>query len=151
MKASFAPFFLCLILPSYVTSEIYSWTDENGKVHFSDKPSVQHESKEVEVKVNTYEAVTYENFSFESTKVKKTNKKVVMYSTIWCGMCKKAKRYFKENKIKYKEYDVETTSKGKRDYKKLDGKGVPIILVGDQRMNGFSEAGFQFLYDDSFE
>ena len=35
-------------------------------------------------------------------------------------------------------WDVDESSKGKRDFKKLNGKGVPIFLVGDQRMNGFS-------------
>lgn len=28
---------VCLLFSSYVHSEIYKWTDENGRVHFSDK------------------------------------------------------------------------------------------------------------------
>ena len=47
--------------------------------------------------------------------------------------------------IAYKEYDVDKSSKGKRDYKKLNGKGVPIILVGDQRMDGFSAQRLQVM------
>jgi glutaredoxin len=64
---------------------------------------------------------------------------VVLYTTQRCGYCKKAKQFLRQSNINYTEYDVETSNKGKRDYKKLSGKGVPIILVGDQRMNGFSE------------
>lgn len=69
-----------------------------------------------------------------------------MYSAAWCGVCKKAKRYFAEQGIDYEEIDVEKSSQGKAAFKKLGGKGVPIILVGDRRMNGFSEAGFEKLY-----
>ncbi|MFQ5471132.1 MAG: hypothetical protein ACE5EH_12685 [Gammaproteobacteria bacterium] len=34
---------------------------------------------------------------------------------------------------------------GKRDYKLLHGKAVPIIIVGDKRMNGFTAARFDKL------
>ena len=61
-----------------------------------------------------------------------------MYSAEWCGICKRAKSFMDSEGIPYKEYDVDESSKGKRDFKKLNGKGVPIFLVGDQRMNGFS-------------
>ena len=69
-----------------------------------------------------------------------------MYSANWCGVCKKARRYFEKQGIDYKEYDVETSARGKSDYKKLGAKGVPVILVGKQRMNGFSVDGFEKLY-----
>jgi len=61
-----------------------------------------------------------------------------MYSAAWCGICKKANEYFKANNIKYKEYDIDKSSKGKRILKKLGAKGVPVILVGDKHLNGFS-------------
>jgi hypothetical protein len=46
----------------------------------------------------------------------------------------------------FSEYDVDKSSKGKRDFKKLGGKGVPVILVGKQRMNGFSAGKFEKIY-----
>ena len=48
-----------------------------------------------------------------------------MYGTTWCSYCKKARSYFGANEIQYKEYDVENSEKGKRDYKKLGAKGIP--------------------------
>lgn len=66
-------------------------------------------------------------------------KKVVIYTTRRCGYCKKAKAWFSRKGIAYTEYDVENSNKGQRDYKELGGHGVPIILVGEQRLNGFSE------------
>ncbi len=74
-------------------------------------------------------------------------KKVVMYSAQWCGVCKKARAYFKQQGIPFSEFDIETSSKGKRDFNRLGGKGVPVILVGKGRMNDFSAGSFQKMYE----
>jgi glutaredoxin len=129
-----------LVCTTNALAEIYRWTDAKGKVHFSDKPSAKHKSKSVELRINTYESVSYETSSLD------TGKKVIMYSATWCGVCQKAKRYFQANRIPFKEYDIDKSSSAKRAFRKLGGKGVPVILVGKQRMNGFSQAGFERLY-----
>ncbi|MGI9290354.1 MAG: glutaredoxin domain-containing protein [Gammaproteobacteria bacterium] len=72
-----------------------------------------------------------------------------MYSTEWCGVCKKARNYFTANDIPFKEYDVEKSTKGARDYKKLNARGVPVILVGKSRLNGFSSGKFENLYESA--
>jgi len=133
--------FAYVTLPNILHAEIYRWVDANGKVHFSDKPSQSHSSEEVKLQINTYSAVTYDKSSIDTG-----NNKVVMYSTSWCGVCKKAKRYFAEKGIPYTEYDVEKSREGKSAFKRLGGKGVPVILVGKRRMNGFSIDGFEELY-----
>ena len=58
----------------------------------------------------------------------------------------KAKHYFKSKGIRFTEFDVEKSAKGKREFNKLGGGGVPIILVGSRRMNGFSVESFEKLY-----
>lgn len=134
---------LCLVAFSAtgVTSgEIYRWTDENGEVHFGDRPSRAHSSKPVELRINTYEAISYGSSSIA------TADEVVMYSADWCGVCKQAKRYFRQQGIPFTEYDVERSSRGSTDFRRLGGRGVPVILVGDKRMNGFSVQGFEKIY-----
>ncbi|HHJ16051.1 MAG TPA: glutaredoxin family protein [Gammaproteobacteria bacterium] len=129
---------LLLMLPSLLSAGIYSWTDENGKVHYGDRPPVDRNAERVTVRVNTYESPS-EITQVDSRTSSAPRGKVIVYTTQRCGYCKKAKKFLKRNNIRYTEYDVETSAKGKRDYKKLKGTGVPIILVGNQRMNGFSE------------
>ena len=34
----------------------------------------------------------------------------------------------------------------KKRYKEMGATGVPVILVGNKRMNGFSEDGFESIY-----
>jgi glutaredoxin len=65
--------------------------------------------------------------------------KVVMYSAQWCGYCKRAAAYLRKRGIPFENVDVENTSRGVREYAQLGGRGVPIILVGGDRMDGYDE------------
>lgn len=73
-----------------------------------------------------------------------------MYSTVWCGFCKKAKAYFKQKGISFSERDIEKSTKAKQEYQKLGGGGVPLILVGNKagtkKLSGFSIARFKTAY-----
>ncbi len=132
-----------LIFTISVSAEIHKWTDSDGRVHFGDKPPAGAETSIVEVKINTYESPNIEALQ----EILNPKDKVVMYSAEWCGVCKKAKKYFRANNIPHKDYDIDKSSKGKKDYKKLGAKGVPVILVGKKRLNGFSAATFDSIYN----
>jgi glutaredoxin len=67
-----------------------------------------------------------------------TGKKVVMYTTSHCPACKAAKQYLAQKGVSYEEIDVETSRDGQQAFQKLGGHGVPLILVGDKRMEGFN-------------
>ncbi len=142
------------ILPSFsAIGEVYKWKDANGVTHYSEtKPE---NTDVVEFTFNTYKDVSIEDapeaFVFKpierNPKLTRTfPKPVIMYSAEWCGVCKKAKKHFKQKRIQYTEYDVDKSKSAKARFKKLGGKGVPIILVGKKRMNGFSVAGFNRIY-----
>lgn len=133
-----------------VSAEVYKWTDEQGIIHYSDKKPENQEVTELKFKIATYDTVSYETVNQGTEKASTTKadskKKVVMYSASWCGVCKKAKKYFRRNAIPFKEYDIEKSKKAKRKYQELGATGVPVIIVGRKRMNGFSEAGFKRIY-----
>ena len=126
--------------PQPAQAEIYKWIDANGKVHFSDEKPEHMKVEEIKLEINTFENVSYDLSLFD------TGGKVIMYSTDWCSYCKKARRYFRKNNIAYTEYDIEKDSRARRQYKKMGATGVPVILVGKKRMNGFSVSGFQKIY-----
>ncbi|HEY5682646.1 MAG TPA: glutaredoxin domain-containing protein [Sulfuricaulis sp.] len=124
--------FLSLSWHPVQAGKVFKWTDAEGRVHFSDNPiGVPHAE---EVKIITFTGaseVLLEGDDYGSRKVK-------ILSTTWCGVCKKAKHYLAAKGIYFSEYDVEKSDIGRQEYKRLGGKGVPIILVGKQRMDGFS-------------
>src|SRR3970040_1435496 len=70
---------------------------------------------------------------------------VVMYATAWCPYCAKARAYFARTGAAYTEYDIEKSADAHAEFKRLGGRGVPLILVGREKMNGFSEQGFEHL------
>ena len=125
-------------------AEIYKWVDENGRTHYSDSKPETETAETVDVKVNTYTNVTIDDSVFYR---EEAPTRVVMYSTSWCGYCKKARRYFQKNNIPFTEYDIEKNNAARKRYDKLGGKGVPVILAGNKRMNGFSESGFEKIYN----
>jgi len=120
------------LIPNMLCAEIYKSVDENGRVIFTDKPSAKAE--QVEVIINSVEGPA----TVSNVDTGYSGSSVVMYSTEWCGVCKKAKQYMSDNGIKYKEYDIEKNSNAKRKFKRLGGRGVPLIVVGKQTMSGFS-------------
>jgi len=131
---------ITILCASPLHAEMYKWVDEAGKTHFSDSKPRSVSAEPLELKINTYTHVTIDESIFD------VGPEVIMYSASWCGYCKKARRYFNKNKIRFTEYDIEKNARAKRKYDKLHATGVPVILVGKKRMNGFSEEGFERIY-----
>lgn len=78
------------------------------------------------------------------------SKKVVIYSTSWCPTCKVAKSYMDSNGIAYREVDVEKSPEGAEEYRAHGGSGsVPLIVVGDQKMVGFSSQQLKEMLADN--
>ncbi|MFL0802031.1 MAG: glutaredoxin family protein [Agarilytica sp.] len=131
--------FICFSQTSL--AEIYKWTDEQGNVHYGDAKNRPENTKteKVDIGINTYEATGVDNNSAKS-------EKVVMYSTSWCGYCKKARNYFLAKNIPFVEYDIEKDRNAKRRYDQIGGSGVPVILYKGGRINGFNPSSFDRLY-----
>jgi len=70
-----------------------------------------------------------------------------MFSAEWCRYCREARRYFQTNRVAFRERDVDKDPAARREYDRLGGTGLPLILVGDQRMSGFSVDAFRRLYE----
>ena len=128
-----------IALPLVASAQVYKWVDENGKTHFSDQPPAKNTANQVELPtINGMKQVEYTPSD--------TEKRVVMYSTQWCGYCRKAREYFKDKKIRYKEKDIEKSSRAKKEYDRLKGSGVPLIMVGKNKIQGFDLGKFEDAY-----
>ena len=63
---------------------------------------------------------------------------VTVYSTAWCGYCKKTRHFLKTHDIPFVERDIEASSEAMATFTQLGGRGVPLVLVGDQVVRGYS-------------
>ena len=71
---------------------------------------------------------------------KRKGQKVVMYETKTCIWCEKAREFFKEHGVKYKEIDVGKNEKeAEKMIKKSGQNGTPVIEVGKEMVIGFDE------------
>jgi len=136
--------FMCGFNPLPASADIYQWKDASGKLHFSDKKPAKGATLVNTTPVNSIPTV--EVTDRPVTAPAKTAQSVVMYSTQRCGYCKKARAYFKQAGIAYREYDIDASESARRRYDSFGAHGVPLIFVGKARMNGFSEQHFNSLY-----
>lgn len=139
-----------LLVSAIANAEIYKWTDAAGRQHFSDKPPPALDVEKVHLgPVNTFQGVSIveDDGMTRGAAPGWKSRKVVMYSASWCGVCQQAKRFFKERGIAFKERDIEKNRMARTEFDRLNGRGVPLILVGGKRMNGFSAQSFMKLYE----
>ena len=67
--------------------------------------------------------------------------KVILFSTSSCSWCRRAKRYFKKNRVPFKEVNVERDADVARDVVRKTGQtGVPVIKIGGAWIVGFDKA-----------
>lgn len=133
---------LLLLAPLAASAEVYRWVDEDGNVYYSDRKPAGRSFEQVEVgPVNSYESTTS-----DTPRPASSGPQVTMYATSWCGYCARARKYFRDNNISFTEYDIEKDARAKRRYDQMGARGVPVILVGNRRMSGFSEERFEQIY-----
>ena len=150
-----------LLLGGVANAEMYKWVDEKGVIHFTDnEPYETGAVGEIEV-IPTYEnSSQVPGGSFDETvdtdssvygepsieeQVKEVQKPVVeLYTTSWCPYCAKARAYFRQRGISFKEYDIEKDKSAARRKIRLGSrKGVPFAVVNGEKIHGFSAVAYE--------
>jgi glutaredoxin 3 len=64
---------------------------------------------------------------------------VKLYSTKWCTHCKMVRNFFEENKVKFKEVNIQEDSKAAKEMVSKSGQtGVPITDINGKIVIGFN-------------
>ncbi|BCE01164.1 glutaredoxin family protein [Marinicellulosiphila megalodicopiae] len=86
-------------------------------------------------------AVAATTSSYESTQVHSIEQaKVIIYGTPQCHYCKKTRKLLSQNVIAYFEYDISSNKEAYNTFVKLEGRGTPLIIIGNQVIKGFDES-----------
>jgi glutaredoxin len=125
---------LSLLLACPAVAGVYKWTDAQGRIQYSDTPPPAAAS--TQLKLQSYSGPV------EVGKVAGAGSGVTIYTTEWCGVCKRAKDYFRQNGVAFSEWDVEKTDHGAAKFRQLGGTAVPLITVGSEKMTGFNASRF---------
>jgi glutaredoxin len=65
---------------------------------------------------------------------------LVMYTTNTCPACVKAKNFCAERGIPFQEKNIQVSTEAREEFKKLGGRGVPLLVMGNERCEGFNSA-----------
>ena len=66
--------------------------------------------------------------------------RVVLFSTSTCSWCRRTKRYLKEQRVPFKEVNVERDPDAAKDIVRKTGQtGVPVIKIGGRWIVGFDK------------
>lgn len=144
--ACIAALWAAVLFPAPALAGVYKWTDESGRVHYSDRPPPSHRAEQVRIRINSYTGPAIVSNSGASATA---SGEVVIYTTEWCGYCRKAKAFMDAKGVRYREVDVETSQAGQQEFARLGGRGVPVILVGNQRMDGFDQARLEAMLENA--
>jgi glutaredoxin len=131
------------VLPA--DAQIYKWTGPDGRTQYGDRPPEEARKEELRIgvqsfggpaEVDTWTQVLKRPPAVDTSKPRSAS--VTMFSTSWCPHCKRAREYFAQKGLAIRDVDIDASEEGKREFKTYGGKGVPLIIVGDKRMRGFS-------------
>lgn len=137
---------LGVLSASAASQTIYRWVDADGRVRYtSEKPPEGAKGGVLQPRINSYSGTPVVSGKAPAAAPAGARPEVKMYATDWCGYCRQARQYFARNGIRYTEVDIEKSPAGRSEYERLGARGVPVILVGAQRMNGFSEQSMSAL------
>lgn len=147
-----------LLMASSSWADTYRWVDDKGVITFKDYPPPASKKRKVKVKVysdtnfappssrqSTSTPATGSDKPSETQVAQPTPQQnerftgtVELYVTSWCGYCKQAAAYMKSRNIPFVAYDIEKDSSAKQRHAELGGRGVPLIIIGKNKMSGFS-------------
>ena len=129
------------------SAQVYRWTDPQGKTHYGDKPpeEMKDKAKEVKITAKSYDgppqiddwAAIIRRPATEATRGYDAGR-LTLFSATWCGPCKRAKAHLAKNGISYRNVDIDESDENKAEFRAFGGGVIPLFILGNKRMRGFS-------------
>lgn len=134
---------------------LYKSVGPDGKTVYSDRPPADGRiQKTLKVENLPASALPAESSSYveQLRRMQAASAKpsvttgLVLYSAVWCGYCKLAKAYLGSKGVSYQEVDIDTKAGIAALVQAGGGKGVPLLVAGEQRVQGFSAPAYDAFF-----
>jgi|GEM_PF-2543825 len=120
---------------------VYKWTDNNGRVHFSDRaPSADISSEEIKIRRQ------HSSASGDVNEDGSQHPALILYTENTCVFSDAARSYLQEHNIAFEERNMDTSAEARAEFIELKGKKVPLIVDGTNMLHGFSSVAFERFY-----
>jgi glutaredoxin len=126
------------------SAQVYKWKDAKGVIHFSDAPPPPT-AQRAEVK-NYAAGDSGPPLPYVLVQATRTNP-VTLYTASLCGPCDQARSFLQRRGIPYAEKSV-SNGEDQKKLKEAGGDGqLPLLLVGRQKLTGFSASAWNQALD----
>jgi len=71
--------------------------------------------------------------------------RVTLYSTRGCSHCQRARQWLQHHRLRFQEFDIERNARALKEFQKLGARGVPVVLINGERVDGFDPKRMQRL------
>jgi glutaredoxin len=85
---------------------------------------------------------------FSGQSAAQAHSQVTLFATKTCGYCRLTREFFASHNIRYREIDIEASRDGYAQFRALGGRGVPVVVVGDDVQHGYSEGSLKRLLSE---
>jgi glutaredoxin len=125
-------------------AQLYRWTDESGRTHFTDTPPPPSARNVQKKAVPAAPAAAAEPFALQQAR---KNYPVTLYTAPGCDICGDARELLNARGIPFAEISV-TQNTQIEELKKVAGSNtVPALLVGVNPLKGFDAATYHQVLD----
>jgi glutaredoxin len=126
-------------LGAQAQTNVYKWTDKDGKVHFSDTPPPPDVKNSSQRRLGGGYVET-ENLPYATQMAMKRNP-VTLYVGADCGApCSQGRDLLAKRGIPYSERDAQGNAADSEALKKLvGGLEVPTLVIGEAKIKGYEE------------
>ncbi|NNF98999.1 MAG: glutaredoxin family protein [Desulfobacteraceae bacterium] len=66
--------------------------------------------------------------------------KIILFSTEACRFCDQARALLSDKNIDFMEMKIDTSPKANALFQKVGGRGVPLLFIGNTRIEGYNSS-----------
>lgn len=128
-------------------AQLYRWTDESGKIHFTDTPPPPS-AKDIQKKSG---AISGGGAAPQPFVVQQAMRDypVTLYTTEGCEACIEARKLLNARGVPFREVKVASEAQLKELNNAVGSNSVPAMLVGQGVLTGFEEGRYNRALDDA--
>ncbi len=147
MKSGLILAAVCLALASapLAAAQLYQWKDAEGRMQYSDQPpppSVKNAQQK------SFKGSVIEGGEPYAVRVAREKYPVTLYTSACGTACDQARQLLVERGVPFSSKDLQASEEARNEVQKLTGKlNVPVLLVGSDKLEGFTAGQWQAALD----
>ena len=138
----------------------YRYTDDSGSMHFvaslAEVPKQLRERAEPVTRDRVQRAPASAKPAPRATRgaraepVLARNRDVIVYTTSWCGWCRKTLAFLDQNGVDYENRDIEADDAWREELEEKTGStSIPMVEIDGEIVRGYNPARMQQLLESS--